>query len=236
LKIHFLLHVPFENPEYIEVWAKEKGHILTKTLLYEAVHFPEKDEFDWLIIMGGPMGANDEQIYPWLSQEKQFIKRAIDDKKIVLGICLGAQLITAVLGGRVYPHTQKEIGWFPVTLTEEASGLPLLAEVVPKEFMAFHWHGDTFDLADRCVRLASSVCCRNQAFLYQDHVVGLQFHLESSKESIQTFISHCGEELVDGEFIQPAEKILAQNRYELQTKEILFALLDQMEKMTYDKR
>jgi GMP synthase-like glutamine amidotransferase len=140
-----------------------------------------------------------------------------------------AQLITDVLGGRVYPHVQKEIGWFPITLADEAVDSPFFAGL-PKEFVAFHWHGDTFDLAENCVRIASSKCCRNQAFLYQNHVVGLQFHLESSKASIQTFINKCGDELVNGEYIQSSEEILAQHHYVTKTKQILFALLDQMEK------
>jgi GMP synthase-like glutamine amidotransferase len=229
LKIHYLQHAPFENPENIEEWAKQKGHTSTRTLVYEDPCFPAQDEFDWLIIMGGPMGIYDEHIYPWLSHEKQFIKEAINHKKMVLGICLGAQLITDALGGPVYPHVQKEIGWFPVTLANEAEGSPFFAGL-PKEFPAFHWHGDTFDLAEHCVRMASSPCCRNQAFLYQDHVVGLQFHLESSKESIETFINNCGDELVNGEYIQTAEEIHAQHQNVTQTKKILFAFLDQMEK------
>lgn len=113
MKIHYLQHVPFELPEHISVWAKEKGHEITGTLLYENYYLPELSEFDLLVILGGPMGVDDEDKHPWLVLEKHFIKEAIQHRKLVIGICLGAQLIAEILGGKVYKNHYKEIGWFP---------------------------------------------------------------------------------------------------------------------------
>lgn len=116
----YLQHVPFEDLVNVTVWAKEKGHSVSGTSLFKGEEFPDVREFDWLIALGGLMNVYEEGRYPWLIREKLFIKRAIKRGKIVLGICLGAQLIADVLGGLVYKNDYKEIGWFPVELTQEA--------------------------------------------------------------------------------------------------------------------
>ena len=110
LRIHYLQHVPFEGLGYIETWAKQKDHILTSTKFYEKWTLPNIEDFDWLIIMGGPMGVYQEGEYNWLKDEKQFIKASIKKNKVVIGICLGSQLIAEALGAKVYPNTKKEIG------------------------------------------------------------------------------------------------------------------------------
>ena len=117
MRIHSIEHEPFEGLANIEVWAKSKGHTITRTRIYKNEGFPDIDDFDWLIIMGGSMSTYEEEKYPWLIPEKKFIGDAIAKKKLLLGICLGSQLIADVLGGKVSPNTYKEIGWFPVFLT-----------------------------------------------------------------------------------------------------------------------
>jgi len=111
------------------------------TRFYEAHQLPGIDDIDWLIVMGGPMGVYDESFYPWLVEEKAFIKQAIEHNKTVLGICLGSQLIAEVLGAKVYPNKQKEIGWFDITLSETAARHPLF-ENFENQFPVFHWHGN----------------------------------------------------------------------------------------------
>lgn len=154
--------------------------------------------------MGGPMGVHDEKKHPWLKAEKQFIENAIKSDKVVIGICLGAQLIADVLGAKVFPSQYKEIGWFPVHLTNE--GKKVLGDF-PEDFTAFHWHGDTFDLPSGAKHLAGSVACKNQAFLY-DKVLGLQFHLESTEASVKALIDNCRQEIVPASHIQNEESIL----------------------------
>lgn len=110
MRVHHLQHVPFEGLSSIESILKEKGHQLSATHLYDDQSLPSINDIDWLIVMGGPMGIYDEESYPWLSAEKRFIKEAINSGKIVLGICLGAQLIADALGARIYKNEHREIG------------------------------------------------------------------------------------------------------------------------------
>jgi GMP synthase-like glutamine amidotransferase len=126
-----------------------------------------------------------------------------------LGICLGAQLIADVLGARVTPNKHKEIGWFPVSLHEQASILRPFKHFTP-DFTAFHWHGDTFSLPEGAVALGSSQACHTQGFMFGRRVMGLQFHLESTMDSVNALLDTCGSEIVAGApYIHPADKIRA---------------------------
>jgi len=228
MRIHYLQHVPFETPEQISIWAQNKGYELNGTLLYENPSFPAQSEFDMLVIMGGPMGVYDEELHPWLTLEKQFIKESIDERKLVLGICLGAQLIAEVIGGKVYRNEHKEIGWFPVEMTNWAKHSEQF-KLLPRTFTAFHWHGDTFDLPAEAMRIAFSQGCVNQAFEYNDHVIGLQFHLESSEASIRRLVDHCPDDLKPDLYVQQPQDMLNQNEHLAESNACLFALLDAME-------
>ncbi len=137
MRIHYLQHVPFEDLANIEAWAKKRGHDVSGTMLFQDEPLPALEEFDWLIIMGGPMNIYEHYRYPWIVREKEFIRRSIDADKIVLGICLGAQLMADVLGGKVHRNEHKEIGWFPVRLTADAMRSPVF-RVLPEGFVAFH--------------------------------------------------------------------------------------------------
>ena len=232
MRLHCLQHVPFEDMANIEVWAKDKGFQVSRTLLYEGEELPLLSKFDLLVIMGGPMGVHDEAQYPWLKTEKRFIRQAMATGKIVLGICLGAQLIAQVLGANVTKNPQKEIGWFPVNMTPEARNAPVF-QGIPDEFMAFHWHGDTFEIPKDAVRIASTEACANQAFVL-GRIYGLQFHLESSRDSIERLIANCGDELKEGPHVQNADAIRAGMGHVKETEPILSLLLDNIE-MEYNK-
>ncbi len=204
MKLHWLQHVPFEGLGYIEDWAEEQGFRISCTRLYEEeAEFPDVDDFDWLIVMGGPMGIFDYNDYPWLTDEKEFIETALDEEKTVIGICLGAQLMADVLGARVYPGPAKEIGWFPVTR------LPGAPALIPETLTVFHWHGDTFDIPDGAVPLAVSEPGINQGFVYNDTAVALQFHMETTEDSMEALIQECGGELTDAPYIQSAQEMKA---------------------------
>ncbi len=225
MNIYIIQHVHFEGPGYILDWALSNGHTVNYIRLYEQAEFPAVDEVDMLVVMGGPMSVYDEDAYHWLRSEKDFIKQAIGTNKIVIGICLGSQLIAEVLGARVYPGPRKEIGWFPVhpvsaivpdnVHSKADRKMNELALNIVNEFApdcdVFHWHGDTFDLPKGAVRLLESEATKNQAFLYGRHVLALQFHLEVGTENILEMIEMGKAELKEEQYIQSASKIAAQS-------------------------
>jgi GMP synthase-like glutamine amidotransferase len=202
LRIHYLQHVSFEDPGFIVTWAKTHGWGIAGTRLYDypsgGVPFPLTRDFDWLVIMGGPMNVYEEAEYPWLAEEKAFIKQAADRGTLIIGLCLGAQLLSCVLGGRVSRNPHKEIGWFPVTLTPEARALPLFS-FLPESPVVFQWHGDTFSIPAGAVLLAESEACKNQAFMCRDRIFAFQFHLENTREIIRGLVDHCADELAEGQ-------------------------------------
>jgi GMP synthase-like glutamine amidotransferase len=155
-----------------------------------------------LVIMGGPMGANDDNLYSWLKAEKAFIAQAIKNNKKVLGICLGSQLISSVLGAKVYPNKFKEVGFFPINKKSTHS----IVNGFPDSIMAFHWHGDTYDLPEGAELLFSSEGCVNQAFIYGNNVLALQFHFEITEKLIDTWFSG-NEKQEQGKYIQSKEEI-----------------------------
>jgi len=121
----------------------------------------------------------------------------------MLGICLGAQLIANALGACVYRNAQKEIGWFSVMSTNHGEDHFRF----PKQFLAFHWHGETFNLPPGAVLLARSEACENQAFQIGRHIIGLQFHLETTPESLRALVDNCRSELVSGTYIQTERRL-----------------------------
>ncbi len=206
MNVHYLQHVPFEGLGQIEHWLTDKGHPFTRTRLYEGERLPAVESFDWLIVMGGPMGVYDSDRFAWLDEEKAFIRKAIEQQKVVLGICLGAQLIADVLGARVSKNNWREIGWHQVTRTT-ATENSVLRALWPRAIEVFHWHGDTFELPPEAILLASSTACLNQAFVWKERVIGLQFHLETRPEDVEALLENCADELDNSRYVQSADQI-----------------------------
>lgn len=226
MRIHSIEHEPFEGLANISDWAIKKGHSVTRTMMFRNEEQPDTEAFDWLIIMGGSMNIYEEEKYPWLKREKKFIRSAISDGKIVLGICLGAQMLADVLGGKVKKNEYAEVGWFPIRLSEHAfSGV---FRSFPSEFTAFQWHQDTFTMPPRTLKFASSEACENQAFQI-GRLIGLQFHLEYSRKSISHMIDKCGYMITDGKYVQKPEEIIANFSNVDKTEKILELLLDNIE-------
>lgn len=209
MRAHYLQHVPFEGLGSIEPWLQNAGYEISSTQFFNSGILPEIEDIDLLIVMGGTMSANDETEYPWLVKEKEFIRSTIEAEKPVLGICLGAQLIAHAMGGEVYPNTVKEIGWFPIEAVKSGSNSVFQ---FPKELEVFHWHGETFQLPKGAVQTAKSKACDNQAFQIGSHVIGLQFHLETTPASAQAIVKNCKAELVEGRYIQSEAAILSAPR------------------------
>lgn len=227
LRIHYFMHAHFEGPGSIEEWCNRHGHLLTATKFYQNEELPGLADIDWLIIMGGPMTVTDEEKFNWLAAEKQFIDKAIQAGKTIIGICLGAQLLADVLGAKVYQNAHKEIGWFPIEFTPRAIQSGLFSNAGEKPTV-FHWHGDTFDLPENAIHLAQSEACKNQAFLYKEKILALQFHLEMTEQSMGKMIENCRLELVNAKYIQSENAILENSRLVENNRKMLFAILDKL--------
>lgn len=218
-------HFSFDDEYALTTWAVQRGHTLQVLTPSDIAEYPSPASFDMVVILGGPMSVYQEEQHPWLVLEKRFIRETIDAGKLVLGICLGAQMLSEVLGGTVSRNAEKEIGWHAVSRTEEQH--PGFGHM-PQTFTSFQWHGDTFTLPEGARRLAYSEACGEQAFAYGDLVVGLQFHLETTPACIETMLNVWKRELVDAPYIQTAEAIMAQSERSEESHAMLCGILDGM--------
>jgi GMP synthase-like glutamine amidotransferase len=175
-----LQHIACEPPAAFEDELRSRGLDLVRVELDEGDALPDWREFAGTIVMGGPMGAYEEDAHPWLAEEKRALGAAARAGHPVWGVCLGAQLLAGALGADVYPGSEAEVGLLPVELTPAAADDPVFA-AAPPSFPTLQWHGDTFDLPAGATLLASSPTYRSQAFVFE-RAYGLQFHLEVSPE------------------------------------------------------
>lgn len=204
MRILVLQHVAFEPAQSLVKWAALKGHKLCVCRLFKGDDLPALGSFDSLFILGGPMGVHDVKQYPWLKAEAEFIKRAIDADKNIIGICLGAQLVALCLGANVSKNPQPEIGWFK---TKRIGAHPLSQHFA--DLLAFHWHVDTFALPPAAVKLAASEACANQAFIYRDNILGLQCHLEFCPATVKRLLVNSKKDLIAAPYVQTGAEMLA---------------------------
>ncbi|KGO85263.1 amidotransferase [Flavobacterium rivuli WB 3.3-2 = DSM 21788] len=208
MNIHIIQHVAFEGPGLLENWFKKNGHIVTVSKMFNAgIVLPHVDNVDGLIILGGPMNVYDDDIYGWLYDEKIFIKNCINANKKILGICLGAQLLAMCLGAKVQKAVHKEIGWFTVNTTDACAKEPFFFNLFNNHPQVFHWHGDSFSIPHGAVNLITSQANNNQGFVYGNHFVGLQFHIEITRQGIEELLINGAEDLTEAPFVQSADLI-----------------------------
>ena len=207
MRIHYLSHVPFEQLGAMEDWFRERGAEITRSLLFQDDPLPGIDDFDVLVVMGGPMGADDESRFAWMAAEKALIRQAIAAGRKVLGVCLGAQLIARVLGAEVTRNPEREIGWFPVSPTS-AGKQDRIGKLFIGNPPVLHWHGDTFAIPDGAVHLLDSKGCPNQAFRYGDNVLALQFHLELEQHNAADLCEACPDDLAPGPWVEDPHSLL----------------------------
>jgi GMP synthase (glutamine-hydrolysing) len=189
-----LSHLPFEDLGTLEAELERRGFdIQTVDVATAQFPLPQTMSCDLLVVLGGPIGVYDAADYPFLTAEIDCIKQRLEAQKPVLGICLGAQLMAAALGAKVYPGSRgAEIAWFPLLPAEPSPEwfMPLLAEGLK----LFHWHGDTFDLPVGGHRLAATELYENQAFSFGDFALGLQFHPEVTAIGLERwYVGHASE-------------------------------------------
>ena len=220
-------HVPQEGVGTISAYIQDLGGQLARHRQYQRqpLSVPHSN-YDVLVAMGGPMGVQDGDQYPWLDDELRFIREAIDQDKHILGICLGAQMIAKALGAEVQKHSCMEIGWFPILFEDAFLGTPLGQEL-DRQMDVLHWHGDTFATPPGAMRVAGSEACANQGFLYEGRVLGLQFHLEMGAKEVNVMTGHFKDELVPEKFVQGGEEIKARTmECAAPAQRALFSILD----------
>jgi GMP synthase-like glutamine amidotransferase len=184
-----------EGSGYLGELLQQDGFEITSV---NAKHekFPDKD-FSLVVILGAPESANDD--LPYLQAEQELIKKSVEKNVPVLGICLGSQLIAKTFGAKVYSGPKKEIGFYNDLKISDNS--PFFSGF-QNPFTVFHWHGDTFDLPEGAVRLASSEHYDNQAFRYKS-AVGLQFHMEVNEDMVNLWLDNTEEKLQKIPYIDP---------------------------------
>ncbi len=217
MKIHIIMHESFESPAAIEEWGCSKNHEISYTRLYRGDALPNDAKgFDFLVIMGGPQSPAttiEECSHFNAKAEIKLIAQAVKAEKLVLGVCLGAQLIGEALGAKFDHSPHREIGVFEVNLTPEAKDDPIFSKF-PKSFLVGHWHGDMPGLTQESTLLAYSQGCPRQIVRYTPKVYGFQCHFEFTKKAIEDMIQNCGHELEAGKnasYIQSAEVLREQD-------------------------
>jgi GMP synthase (glutamine-hydrolysing) len=186
-------HLAFEDLGTLSPLLQAQGYRLTT---YDAgvdeLWKVDLDQVDLLIVLGGPIGAGDEDLYPFLDEEVDLVRRRLVARRPILGICLGAQLMARALGASVSPMAQKEICFSPLRLTDAGAGSSLAA--LTPDLHVLHWHGDQFDMPEGAVELASTEKCPNQAFEIERFALALQFHIELDHRRFeQWLIGHSAE-------------------------------------------
>ncbi len=227
MRLHLLEHDPEDlSDTYLIRWAKKNSFPISQTYLCNNEKFPLLDSFDWLIIMGGSAHVWEEKQLSWLSREKRFIAKALEQDKMALGICFGAQLLIEAMGGTVSSNTDKEIGWHEVTLTPEGRDSYLFKDI-PEQFTTFHWHSDHCSLPPGCIRQATSKITRNQAFIVEGRpFAGLQFHPEYTRKMVNHFASNYGHEWGQGPFVTPPEIVIHQTKNRANAYVLMASILD----------
>ena len=187
-KVLVIRNVSYETEGMLEALLRDQG--LTLDIVdfqQDAFAKPRLDGYGGLVVMGGPMGANDSDRFPFLLEVERLCSEAMERSIPLVGVCLGAQIMAKVLGSEVYPNPVREVGWYDLTTTEAAAGDALFSELEPLE-VVLQWHGDTFDLPKDAVLLASSPDCVNQAFRYGENGYAVQFHLEILESMIREWV------------------------------------------------
>lgn len=193
MKAQIVQHVECEGPGYLEEFLHDNGIEYEIVRMYEGEQLP--DNFDALIVLGGPMNVYEEERYQYLKRLNTTIKNFVIAGGLYLGFCLGGQLLAKALGAKVRRSQTKEIGNFEIQLTDGGVEDPLF-KGFDTVFPALEWHGDTFEIPERALKLGESELCANQAFRFKN-AYGLQFHLEATPEMLAEWVKVYEDELTE---------------------------------------
>ena len=234
MRVHFILHETFEVPGAYLKWALERGHYITSTKVYEKESLPETiDGIDFLIVMGGPQSPDeDRENFPYYDPKAEiaFMKEAIAAEIYIVGVCLGAQLLSVAYGPKYDHSPEREIGVYPVTLTMQGLTDPHVS-LFGKNIETGHWHGDMPGLTEDAVVLATSQGCPRQIIRFSPKHYAFQAHLEFDPDAIELLIAADGEEKLREKsekfpFVQTPEELRGNDYSEMNAK--LYAFLDSL--------
>ncbi|MFA5355078.1 MAG: type 1 glutamine amidotransferase [Thermodesulfovibrionales bacterium] len=189
-------NISLEGPGTIEDFLVAGKIPFTVVDLHKGEPIPDSSSYDTLVMMGGPMSVNEEDLYPYINEEERLVREFVSSGRRVLGVCLGAQIMAKALGSKVYRGAEKEIGWYDIELAEEGIRDRAMMRMAThpqagdiwRRFKVFHWHGETFDIPSGAVRLARSELYPNQAFRYGNNAYAFQFHIEVRKEMVYDWL------------------------------------------------
>jgi GMP synthase-like glutamine amidotransferase len=231
MHLHYFQHNHFEDLGYIGSWAKSNNFTISCTRFDLKPELPLLQDFDWLVIMGGAMGVHDSDQYPWIDAEIGFIKEAIHAGKIVIGVCLGSQMIASALGARVYKNSEPEMGFWPVKFSPEAQSDSVFRHF-PAELDVMHFHFDTYTLPEGAIVIASSSVTPVQAFKFGNTVFALQFHSELTESNTPIFIRELTPEIVPGLLVQNPDEMLQKLNLCRLNNEIFAKVLDEIKQLS----
>lgn len=217
MKILFVTHASFEKPGSIETWAKKNGHETQEVCPFKGENIPDINEFDFLIVMGGPQSPLKIEQAPYLADEITLIKQAIDKNKRIIGICLGAQLIGEAFGAKTERSPQREIGIFSIEQLETAKLDPIFRQF-PTNYDVMHWHSDMPGIPTEAVLLAKSEGCPRQIIRYGDRIYGFQCHFELTKELVQEMMEQCATDLKPGPYVSSAKELTTADYSQINSK------------------
>ena len=233
MRVHFIVHESFEAPGAYETWATNRGHDVTYSRVYAGDELPaETEDIDFLIVMGGPQDpvTTLEECPHFNSKgEQALIASAVQTGKAVIGICLGSQLIGEALDAPFAYSPEKEIGKFPITLTEDGCKDAMFSHFT-KTLEVGHWHNDMPGLTPEAKIIAFSEGCPRQIVAYSDRVFGFQCHMELTLEVVELLIAHSEKDLsraAEYRFVNTPEQLRTHDYSEM--NQILFGFLDKLE-------
>lgn len=218
------MHADFETPGVIVDWCRKHAISLKIEKPYKGEYLQERD-FDCLITMGGPQSPLEMKKFPYLIDEISLIKRALNSNKTILGFCLGAQLIGEALGAKTERSPNKEIGVYPITLTEKGERDRLFQDF-PETFDAIHWHNDMPGLTSESEILAYSEGCPRQIVKYKDNAYGIQCHFEINRDGIKNLISACPKDLTNDKYVRSKDELLQHDYSSINN--LMFTILDRL--------
>lgn len=227
MKIGIIQNDPIVLPANISEWIEKNNHEVKVYHSYNGDTLPNTEEFDLAIILGGRMGAYEEDEYPVLTKVKDWTKHNINQDKHIFGICLGAQIIADVTGGKAQPHDKPEVGWYNVTFNNNANSHQLLKNNDPNTLF-YEFHFDSVLLPEEALLLGSSERTENQIFAIGDKILATQFHPEFNIKSISDALNHTNEDKAKAFYAQSPDEMKNQHYVE-NSKKWMFNVLDNFE-------